>query len=179
MQIIEHEWIEVARSTGDLLAHNGVVTTEVMQSLNPYYPPGEVWQHEPTPPLFLSVRAVERLLTLVKDACGENASMGLRRRLDFRADCYPEGDCYINGLEYDLWLRIADLVLIRALEVQQRDPLRQYLTAAMVDRQYGLTPGTAKEACEDGYLTGTKFGRDLFIKKADAEVRYHKPHTSE
>ena len=169
------EQVSSLRAAGDLLAarHTDGDTTPMIVSLNPYYtadgddPPRRV--NDTT-----RVQAVDRLLALVRDAAGADASAWAASRLKLRAERFPEGDCYVWELDESAWLLLADLVLFRALEVLRGQPREAFLTSREVEARYGLQPGTARKAVNRKQVSALKRGHDLLFKPADAEACWGK-----
>lgn len=176
---MESELIEIIRAAGDYLAESRDFWDGQMQTLDPYI------ADDPDARTRVSnaqkVQAVDKLLLLITESTGERDEALVRAKLDYRVDRNAEGDFHINGLEEDLWLRMADMVLIRTLEVIHRrrsdpnfDPFEGYLTAAEAEREFNLAASTVKKAAQEGRIRARKHGRDWWIKREDAARQWGK-----
>lgn len=164
--------INILRTAGDRFAQEHMtIGLDEYRILDPYFPDDDGGSFKRTD--WTTANGVDALLTLVESSSNPEVREVIRKALDYRVDRYDEGDAYINGLNFELWSRMAHLVLIRALEMMHRRlhnrPEIQWLTAREVESRYRLAPGSARRAVQRGYVTAEKRGHDLLFDPATVE----------
>lgn len=169
---MDKKLIDILRSAGDHYAANKpLFQTLMISALNPHwFADGD---DEPRVSEYVRFVSVNKLLSLVRDSSGEPAAATVRDFIKFRFEMHEASQTpVILELDENKWLRCADLVLIRSLEVLAGNPLSQVMTTLEVERTYGLAVGSAKKAAQKGRVPAEKRGHDWLIKRTDAEAEW-------